>query len=93
MDITSKEFNELREEFNDKLDKVRDAFEEMRLKYNGCDDYSKNVVIPNNGHLNQSQKDKEDRLLKEYEDAIKKWQKADKDLSDFYKTNHGLSGN
>lgn len=90
MDILSQEFEELREQFHNKMDEVCETIEEMKQKYNDCDVFYNNVLIPNQWRVDEIQKNEEQRLLEEYKNAIEKWQKADKDFNDFCKEHPGL---
>ncbi len=48
MSIFSKDFEQFRKELQNKIDEVYKTFEEMKQKYNECDDFSNNVLKPKN---------------------------------------------
>lgn len=91
MSISSKDFEQFREELQNKRDEVYKTFEEMKQKYNECDDFSNNVLKTNNWHINNDQKAKEEKLLEEYKGTIEKWQKALDDLTNFYNKHIGIN--
>ena len=91
MSIFSKDFEQFRKELQNKIDEVYKTFEEMKQKYNECDDFSNNVLKPKNWHINNNQKAKEEKLLEEYKGTIEKWQKAIDDLTIFYYKHIGIN--
>lgn len=91
MDILSQEFEELREQFRNKMDEVCETIEEMKQKYNDCENFSNNILKPNQWRIDENLKNEGERLLKEYENSIERWQSADKDFNDFCKKHPGLT--
>lgn len=85
--IIKEEFESIRDAFDRKIEEVRDAFDDMSQKYNQCKDFAENVAKLQNWKLDETQKKKEERLCKEYEDSIDIWEKAFNDLKQLYGEN------
>lgn len=68
------------DKFEDKINEVKKAFEEMTVAYKECEDFEKIVAFPKKFNLNEKEKLNEKRLLEELKDCIDKWEDKLNDL-------------
>ena len=91
MDSPSKVFNEYLEQFEEKLNKVNEAFNEIQQKSKDCENFLNNIAKPNNWYLNNDQKDEEKRLFNVLIEAIEQFGKAKNEFDVLNKTHLGIS--
>lgn len=84
--ILSKEFEQYRVEYCNKLNYERECYDEMAQAYDKCNKFVDEVAKPNKWVLSDEQKMEEQHLYSDYEAAIDKWDKAHDDVINFPKT-------
>lgn len=85
MDRFDEKFEKFLEQLKNEIENLRNAVADMETKYKDCKNFSQTVAKPQNWVLTDAEKNKEQKLLKEF---INKWKEADKKFKDFIEKLH-----
>ena len=78
--IHSEEFEKFKAELEEKLNALNQAHDNYEKSYNACDNFHKDVSVPQKYVLDDKQKVEEQKLLEEFKQSIKDLDGAIEDL-------------